>query len=201
MPAYKNKCKIISFVFLVLYTIFISLKIKTNFDVDKFNSRIILKTSEELKLCGSDNYILSYISFKDSFFKKEFRFVEQLKLIKNSNGELEPVSVKFRNGNWADSYTLDDKSYIVVREGVKKPIYFDDLNKLKGYSSFIDLIEKSMVKPKEVAFVSVKGGIGIKYIFIIVNTNEEDKSCGKEQLVKILSNLQTLTMLSTKKLL
>lgn len=188
METYKAKCQKVSIVFLLFCVAVMGLKYKSRFDINGFDSRVISKAAQELGICKND-YFINYISFKDSFFKKELTFIDQIKIIENSKGKLEPVSVKFRNDNWGKTFSVSDDVYKLIKKGVSNPIYFDNLEELKKYSLIKTLINGSSEIPKKAGFIAVKNYMNIVYIFIIVNVNESNNNCTEKEFNKILINV------------
>lgn len=199
MKNYKIESRQIAIVFLLFCLIVLSLKYKSTFNIDEFNSNVITKAAQELKICKND-YFINYISFKDSFFKKELRFIDQIKIIKNPEGQFEPVSVKFRNSNWGNTFLVNDEVYKLIKKGVSNPIYFDNLEQLKKYELVKKLITNSYETPKKAGFIAIKNYIDIIYIFIIVNVNESNKDCAQKEFDKILMNLSDFVLKSNHKL-
>lgn len=188
METYKAKCQKVSIVFLLFCVAVLGLKYKSRFDINGFDSRVISKAAQELGICKND-YFINYISFKDSFLKKELTFIDQIKTIENSKGKLEPVSVKFRNANWGKTFSVSDDVYKLIKKGVSNPIYFDNLEELKKYSLIKTLINGSSEIPKKAGFIAVKNYMNIVYIFIIVNVNESNNNCTEKEFNKILINV------------
>jgi hypothetical protein len=199
MNNYKTKCKQIGIVFLLFCLIILGLKYKSRFNIDEFNSNVISKAAKELEAC-KDDYFINYISFKDSFFKKELRFIDQIKIIKNSKGQFEPVSVKFRNSYWGKSFLVNNDIYELIKKGVSNPIYFDNLEQLKKYELVKTLITNSYETPKKAGFIAIKNFTNIVYVFIIVNSNEFNNDCNEKEFNRILLNLYDFVYESNIKL-
>lgn len=199
MENYKTKFQRIAIVFLLFCLAILGLKYKSRFNIDEFNSNVIIKAAQELMVC-KDNYFINYISFKDSFFEKELRFIDQVKIIKNSNGQFEPASVKFRNTNWGKTFSVSNDAYRMIKKGVSNPIYFDNLEQLKKYKLVETLINNSQETPKKAGFIAIENYMDIVYIFIIVNVNESNNHCGKKEFNMILMNLHNFVQESNSKL-
>lgn len=188
MKNYKAKCRNIAILFLLFCLAILGLKYNSRFDIDSFNSDVVIKAAKELSICKND-YFINYISFKDSFFKKELRFIDQIKIIKNFKGDFEPVSVKFRNSNWGKTFFINNNLYKLIKKGISNPIYFDNLEPLKKYKLVENLITDSYETPKKAGFIAVKNYIDIVYIIVIVNVNESNNDCAKKEFDTILVNL------------
>lgn len=199
MENYKTKCRQIAIVFLLFCLVILGLKYKSRFSIDEFNSNVITKVAQELTIC-KDDYFINYISFKDSFFKKELRFIDQIKIIKNSKGQFEPASVKFRNSNLGKTFSVNNNAYKLIKKGVSNPIYFDNLEQLKKYKLVETLISNSYETPKKAGFIAIKNYMDIVYIFIIVNVNESNNDCNEKEFNTILTNLHNFIQESNSKL-
>jgi len=189
---YKKECTLIAFIFLLFCVAILGVRYKSYYDINYFNSRIIAKTAEELKTC-KDDYYISYISFKDSFFKKELKIIDEIKTIKNAQGHYETVSVKFRNKSWGKRFVVDQKTYNLISKSVANPIYMKDLSNIKDFPLVKKIVAQSHKKPVKAGLVAVKHYFNIVYIFIITNTNKNNMQCSEGEFKNILSNMYNYT--------
>lgn len=188
MEDYKSKSRKIALVFLLCCVLVFIYKYKSHFEIDEFNSEVIVKMTKELQNCKND-YLFNYISFKDSIFKKELRFIDQIKIIKNDKNEFEPVSVKFRNPNWGKTFKVDTKTYGIIKKAISNPIYFDNLKKIENFDTIKNIVRNSNLKPVNASVISVKNYANIIYIFVIVNVNNYNNDCKQKEFETILNSI------------
>ena len=172
MPNIRYKQIAITF---LSFCIFIfTIKYQSRFDIDNFNAQVSLKASQEMNKC-KDDYYFSYISVNDSLIVKQLKFIDQIKIIKRASGSYEPISVKFRNKHWGRTFDVDKQTFSLIKKGVGNAIYFQDLSQLQSFTTINDVLNSSQEIPHEGGFIAVKSYTNIVYLFIIVNTNKNNK--------------------------